>query len=87
MYFATSATLLLGIIPYSKVVMKNINHRLNAAGESLEAEEKRGMGLQVVDEQNTWRDLEQWRKKNWTRAVLAGIAGVLGGMGVANLGY
>ncbi|KAF8437429.1 hypothetical protein BGX38DRAFT_931891 [Terfezia claveryi] len=75
MFFATSATLLMGIIPYSKVVMKRINHRLNAAGESLE----------VVDEQSTWRDLEQWRKKNWTRAAMAGVAGILGGMGVAKL--
>jgi len=87
MFFATSATVLLGIIPYSKAVMKNVNHRLNAAGESLEEEEKRGVGLQVVDEQSTWADLDQWRKKNWTRAALAGVAGVLGGMGVAQLGY
>lgn len=85
MFFATSATLLMGIIPYSKIVMKKINHRLNAAGESLEAEERRGMGLQVVDEQSTWRDLDQWRKKNWTRAAMAGVAGILGGMGVAKL--
>jgi len=85
MFFAASATLLVGIIPYSKVVMKSINHRLNAAGESLEAQEKRGIGLQVVDEQGTWRDLEQWRKKNWARAAMAGVAGVLGGMGVAKL--
>jgi len=85
MFFATSAALLMGIIPYSKVVMKSINHRLNAAGEGLEVEEKRGIGLKVVDEQSTWRDLEQWRKKNWTRAAMAGVAGVLGGMGVAKL--
>lgn len=87
MFFATSATVLFGIIPYSKVVLKNVNHRLNAAGESLEAEEKRGIGLQVVDEQTTWADLDQWKKKNWTRAALAGIAGVLGGVGVAKLGF
>ena len=85
MFFALPATALLGIIPYSKVVMKSVNHRLNAAGESLEVEEKRGVGLQVVDEISTWRDLDQWRKKNLTRAVLAGFAGVLGGMGVAKL--
>ena len=85
MFFALPATALLGIIPYSKVVMKSVNHRLNAAGESLEVEEKRGIGLQVVDEISAWRDLEQWRKKNLTRAALAGLAGVLGGMGIARL--
>ena len=85
MSFALPATALLGIIPYSKAVIKSVNHRLNAARKSLEVEEKRGIGLQVVDEISAWRDLEQWRKKNLTRAALAGLAGVLGGMGIARL--
>ncbi|KAF8470175.1 hypothetical protein BDZ91DRAFT_781477 [Kalaharituber pfeilii] len=87
MFFALPATILLGIIPYSKVVMKAVNHRLNAAGESLEQEEKRGIGLQVVDEQATWRDLELWRKKNCWRAGMAGLAGAIAGVGVTKLGY
>ena len=85
MFFALPATVLLGIIPYSKVAMKSVNHRLNAAGESLEAKEKQGIGLQVVGEMSTWKDLDQWRKKNLIRAALAGLAGVLGGMGIAKL--
>ncbi|KAI5801628.1 hypothetical protein DFH27DRAFT_63302 [Peziza echinospora] len=82
MFFALPASLLLGIIPYSKTVMKQPAKRLNAAGRSLEENEKRKTGLQVVDEASTWDDLEAWRKANWVRAGLAGAAGAIGAVGI-----
>ena len=85
MYFAVPAALLVGIIPYSKVGMKTVNHRLNAVGMSLETAEKRKRGLVAVDEKSAWEDLENWRKKNLGRALLAGVAGVLGGIGMAQM--
>lgn len=85
MFFALPASLLLGIIPYSKVVMKKPTKRLNAAGESLEQNEKRKTGLQVVDEASTWNDLEAWRKKNWVRAGLASAAGAIGAVGIMTI--
>lgn len=62
--------------------MKPVNHRLSAAGEALDVEEERKIGLQVVDEASTWRDLESWKRWNWGRAGLATGAALLGGVGV-----
>lgn len=82
MFSALPAALILAIIPFSKFGMKTVNHRLNAAGESLRVEEEKNSGLQIVNEQSTWSDLETWRKRNWYRAGLAGLAGLIGGAGM-----
>lgn len=75
--YGASTVLLAIVIPYSQIILKKAKSSLLAAAESVEQNEKRKMGVQVVDDRKVKRDLEEWSSRSTFRAGLAGAATVI----------
>ncbi|RPA72603.1 hypothetical protein BJ508DRAFT_419412 [Ascobolus immersus RN42] len=81
-YFASAATLVAGLIPYSKTIMASVNHKVIESADTADITRDigvTGLGGLEVQKKELSDDLISWSKRNWWRGAISLVAGFSAG--------